>query len=200
MQMDSTSTTRASALLNALQARRSIAAVLPDALPRDLIEQVIEAGTWAPNHHRTEPWRFVVLTGAARQALGDIMASDARQRLSAPPDDQATAALERERQKPLRAPVIIAVAAVSSLQPRVVESEEVAAVAAAVQNMLLAAEAVGLGAIWRTGDSVRSPAVRAFLGLPPSAQIVAFIYLGYPRETVHQQRSSNAHALTTWLS
>ena len=191
---------RSTTILDGLQQRRSVAAMLPDEPARDLIEQVIEAATWAPNHHRTAPWRFIVLTGRARQALGEVCAADARQRMTPPLDQQADAMLERERQKPLRAPVIIAVAAVPSQQPRIVESEEVAAVDAAVQNMLLAAEAVGLGAIWRTGDSVRSSAVKSFLGLPPTAHIVAFVYLGYPREGGRQARSGDARDVTTWLS
>ena len=109
------------------------------------------------------------------------------------------AQLEKERNKPLRAPVLIAVAAVPSPDPRVVEVEEVAAVAAGVQNMLLAAEALGLGAMWRTGDAAYNPAVKRFLGLPDAAHLIAFVYLGYPEVMPARERDDVATRHTTWL-
>ncbi len=185
----------------ALRARRSNGRVKPDPVPRALVERVIEAATWAPNHHRTEPWRFVVLTGAARNRLGEVMAASLVARLDDPTDERAATRLEKERNKPLRAPVLIAVAALPAPAPRAVEVEEVAAVAAAVQNMLLAAEALGLAAIWRTGDAAYDPAVKAFLGLPDDAHLLAIVYLGYPeyRPSDEQERPGDATMCTTWL-
>src|SRR5688572_4081782 len=61
------------AVLRAIRERRSIGIVRPDAVPRPVIEQVLEAAVWAPNHHLTQPWRFFVLTGKAREELGDAM-------------------------------------------------------------------------------------------------------------------------------
>ena len=117
-----------------------------------------------------------------------------------PDSEIGKAQLEKERNKPLRAPVLIAVAALPAVDPRVVESEEVAAVAAAVENMLLAAEALGLGAMWRTGDSAFDPAVKAFLTLPPEAHVVAFVYLGYPEPTPRRPRETAAGKRhTVWL-
>src|SRR5436305_566295 len=63
------------AMLTAIHERRSVGAVRPDAPPRELIERVVEAGRWAPNHHLSQPWRFFVLSGSARNALGDAMAA-----------------------------------------------------------------------------------------------------------------------------
>lgn len=189
----------AETVLGALRGRRSMSKVKTDAVPRPLVERVIEAATWAPNHRRTAPWRFVALTGTARVELGEVMARALRERLGAPDDERATAQLEKERNKPLRAPVLIAVAAVPSPDPRVVEVEEVAAVAAGVQNMLLAAEALGLGAMWRTGDPAYDPAVKRFLGLPDAAHLVAFVYLGYPDVLPTRERDDAATGHTTWL-
>jgi nitroreductase len=186
-------------VLSALRARRSATKLKADPVPDALIEQVIEAATWAPNHRLTEPWRFVIVDGEARRALGEVMARSMRERLPQPDGETARAQLEKERNKPLRAPVLIAVAAVPSTDPRVVESEEVAAVAAAVQNMLLAAEALGLGAMWRTGDAAFDPAVKAFLTLPPEAQIVAFVYLGYPEPLPRRPRETSGKRHTIRL-
>jgi len=186
-------------ILEALRARRSSGRVKPDPLPRGLVERVVEAATWAPNHHRTEPWRFVVVAGEARHRLAEVMAASLRARLADPDDERSVALLEKEREKPLRAPVLIAVAAVPSGEERAVEVEEVAAVAAGVQNMLLAAEALGLGAMWRTGDPAYDPAVKRFLGLPADARLLAFVYLGYPEYSQKRERVSNASRFTTWL-
>ncbi len=186
-------------VLSALRERHSAGRLKADPVPETLVEQVIEAGTWAPNHRLTEPWRFIVVAGEARRALGEAMARSLSERLSQPVGETGRAQLEKERNKPLRAPVLIAVAAAPSNDPRVVESEEVAAVAAAVQNMLLAAEALGLGAMWRTGDSAFDPAVKEFLGLPPEAHIVAFIYLGYPEPAPRRPREPAGKRHTVWL-
>ncbi|MGH2387450.1 MAG: nitroreductase family protein [Chloroflexota bacterium] len=186
-------------VLAALRDRRSATKLKADPVPRELIEQVIEAAGWAPNHRLTEPWRFVVLAGEAREALGDVMASSLRARLADPEGEAARAQLEKERRKPLRAPVLVAVAALPSSDPRVVEAEEIAAVAAAVQNMLLAAEALGLGAMWRTGAAALDPAVKSFLALPAPAHLMAFVYLGYPEPAPRRPRQSAAKQHTSWL-
>lgn len=186
-----------SPVIEALRQRQSNPRVLPDAPPASVIAQVIEAATWAPNHKRTEPWRFVVLSGSARHALAEVLVTSLRHRLPELESSQARAQLEKERNKPLRAPVIIAVAAVPSPDPGIVEEEEIAAVAAAVQNMLLAAEALGLAAIWRTGEPARDPAVKEFLGLPSSAHLLAFVYLGYPAGLV-PLRAARPDALSAY--
>ena len=152
-----TETAGAETILQALRARRSVGRVRPEQPPRALVERVIEAATWAPNHYHTRPWRFVVVAGEARRALGAVMADALREGLEESDGARAAVLLEKERNKPLRAPVLIAVAVVPSPEPHVLEIEEICAGAASVQNMLLAAEALGLGAMWRTGDAARAP-------------------------------------------
>lgn len=186
-------------VIAALRDRHSAAKLKPDPVPKALIEQVIDAATWAPNHHLTKPWRFVVVGGEARDALGEVMATSLLARLAERESDLARAQLAKERRKPLRAPILVAVAALPSTAPKVKEAEEIAAVAAAVQNMLLAAEALGLGAMWRTGDAALDPSVKAFLGLPPDAHLVAFVYLGYPESAPRRQRESTGSVHTAWL-
>jgi nitroreductase len=191
-------------VLRALELRRSMARVKPERPPKDLVEQIIAAAAWAPNHFKTEPWRFSVVSGDARAALGAVMEESLRFDRARHTTDKADpieteAALQKERNKPLRAPVVIAVAAVPSKEPKVVVEEELAAVAAGVQNMLLAAEAVGLGAMWRTGKPAYDPRVKEFLGLPEHAHIVAFIYLGYPDLPPLRARSRGAAQHVQWL-
>jgi nitroreductase len=130
----------------------------------------------APNHHRVRPWRFVVLTGSARERLGEVMALALRHTKP----DALPEALAAERAKPLRAPVLIAVAVDKPSAPKVVEIENICAAAAATQNLLLAAHALGLAAMWRTGAAASAPEVKQFLGLAPDQPLIGFVYLGYP--------------------
>lgn len=181
-------TSQADAVLAAIRERRSVKQVRLDPVPRDLIEQVLEAAVWAPNHHLTQPWRFFVLTGSARDALGEVLARD-----------PALSADKREaiRQKPLRAPVVIAVAV--EPDPRRPLLDEIAAGVAAIQNMLLAAHALGLGAIWRTGRAIEDPAVKAFFGLSDRAVLLGFIYLGFPATVPEPPARRPASECTIWF-
>lgn len=184
-------------LFAAIEGRRSVGKVLPDLPDRAAIETILEAGTWAPCHHVTEPWRFVVVAGEERAAFGAVMARSKIARMERQGRDTA-GELERLTAKALRAPVIIAVGVEPVDAPKVVEIEEVEAGAAAVQNMLLAAHALGLATVWRTGDPAYDQDVKSYLGLSERAHIIGFVYLGYPAiETQRLRRTPAAH-VTDW--
>jgi len=165
-------------VLTAIHTRHSISKMKPDPVARELIQKLLEAGNDAPNHHRLRPWRFFVLTGAARERLGEVFVAVQRDRQP----DQPPEAYDKTRALPLRAPVVIAVAADKPTDDRTPEIENVCAVAAACENMLLAAHALGLGAIWRTGTWASEPKVKEFFGLTPDQPLLAFIYVGYEAE------------------
>jgi nitroreductase len=181
--------------LDAIQTRHSIPKVKPDSVSRDLIVRLLDAAVQAPNHHHTRPWRFVVLTGSARARLGEVMTQSLRKQKGELPDS----ALDVERAKPLRAPVLIAVAVEKSMDPRVLEIEDLCACAAAVENLLLAAHALGLGAMWRTGSAARDPRVKQFLGLAPDWPLIGFIYIGYPDTQPDFPARPSAQDRTSWL-
>jgi nitroreductase len=88
--------------------------------------------------------------------------------------------LDKTRALPLRAPVVIAVGVDKPVETKVLELENYAATSAACQNILLAAHALGLGAIWRTGDWSRDAKVKEFFGFAEDQHIAGFIYVGYP--------------------
>jgi nitroreductase len=135
---------------------------------------VLRAAICAPNHHLTFPWRFVVLQGAARRALGEIHARSVMEdRPELPPE-----MFEKEAARLERAPVVIACIVTPTADDDVTRREDRDAVAAAVQNLLLAAHALGLAGIWRTGAMADSVAVRADLGCRPHDAIVGLVYLG----------------------
>jgi nitroreductase len=163
---------------NVITGRRSVGRVLPEPIPQETVRELLEAAIRAPNHHLTEPWRFVVLAGDARRSLGEVHArAVARERPGFP-----EAGLAKEAARLERAPVVVACVVRASAEDVVTAREDRDAVAAAVQNLLLAAHARGLGAMWRTGAMVDEPEVREALGLGPRDAIVAFVYLGLPGE------------------
>jgi nitroreductase len=187
------------AVFEAIKQRRSVGQVTQQEPTRAQIERVLEAATYAPNHHVTEPWHFIVLTGSAREELGNIMATSLSLRIEDRFSEKARMQIARERNKPLRAPVIItATMRVQNLKGILVENIEAAG--AAVQNMLLAAEAMGLATLWRTGDPAYDPLVKRWLGLTPEDHIVGFVYVGYPRVVRAERTPTHFSQKTTWLS
>lgn len=160
-------------LLTAIDSRASALKLMEPGPTRPHLEQIMRAAVRAPDHGRLRPWRFVVLEGAARDKLGAAMA-----RLSLAKFPQSTPEqLDGERRKVLRAPTIIVVAA-RITQGKIPEVEQIAAVAAGVENMVLVAQALGYGAMWKTGAAAYDAQAKTELGLTAQDQIVAFLYLG----------------------
>jgi len=186
-------------VLEAIHTRQSIGKVKPDPVPREWIEKLLSAAVQAPNHYKVRPWRFVVLTGAARERLGDVMAKVFLEKYPDLSPDLLATALEKERSKPLRSPVLIAVGVDKPSEPRVIEIENICATAAACQNILLAAHALGLAAKWRTGEAAREPQIKQFLGFEPDQHLIAFLYIGYPEFEPPPPDRPSFEGNTTWM-
>jgi nitroreductase len=178
--------------------RRSIGKMTGERPSRGQIERLLEAATHAPNHHNTQPWKFIVLAGSAREELGAVMADSLAHRLEETSGEKAQAMLDKERNKLMRSPVVIVVASEISHQPNVLEIENVEAVAASVQNMLLVAEEIGLACMWRTGDAAFDARVKRWLGLATEEQIVSFLYVGFPAIPRLARKPVPFEEKTTW--
>jgi nitroreductase len=177
--------------LAALTTRVSPAALdLPGPSAREL-ETILQAAIAAPDHGRMKPWRFILIEGPAREKLGALMAESLQRREPAVPAGK----LEAERKKALRAPLIVVVAAAVQPSGKVPEIEQVVAVGAAAQNMLVAAHALGFGGFWRTGAVAYDTAVKRALGLADGDVIVGFLYLGTTK-TPGQPRQNDAALVT----
>ncbi|MGH7907145.1 MAG: nitroreductase family protein [Candidatus Binataceae bacterium] len=181
-------------VIEAIRTRRSIGRVEGE-LTREQISELIELATCAPNHHLTEPWRFTILTGAAREHLGRIWA----ERAAAQSDPaMREKLLANEAKKPLRAPALVVVSTRTDPNPIVAE-EDFAATSAAVQNLLLAAHCRGLGAMWRTGKIVHDGEVKKFLGLDADDRIVAMVYLGRTAMVEPEAAPRGVDSVTRWI-
>jgi nitroreductase len=164
---------------------------------RQLIEEILEAAMWAPNHHLTEPWRFIVIARSERLRLGNSMAEALRSTMKSD-DPRVEEVLKREREKTLRAPVIIAVISSQTGGEKIVPQEEMVAAGAALQNILLAAHSLGLGSIVKTGPHSYLQPVRAYLELQEKESLVGLVYLGYPTEQPGLSKRSPLESKVQW--
>lgn len=144
---------------------------------------IFEAAVRAPDHGKLRPWRFFVVRGDARTHLSELFASAARRREPSLSDAQ----LEKERGKPLRAPVTIVVAAKIVSGHKIPEIEQLLSTAAAAMNILNAAHTLGFGAKWVTGANCYDPEFRAAMGLDETLQLVGFIHIGTSQENAPPQ-------------
>lgn len=161
----------AETLLTTRASNPKLQAPAPDAVTLDL---AFEAAARAPDHGLLHPYRFLVVRDEGRQALGDLLAAGMRATQPAATDVE----LDRQRQKALRAPLIIVVVASPTAHPKVPAVEQLLCAGAAAQNILLALHARGFTGIWRTGPAAYSEVVKGGLGLAPEDAIVGFIYAG----------------------
>jgi nitroreductase len=184
----------ASEALSLIRSRTS-AKALGGPQPNDgQIRSIIEAGDRAPDHGRLRPWRVTVVAGDARNRLADWLCNVARK--SRP--DMTAPDLARTRAKAFRAPLILIVTAKIAADSKIPAIEQVMAASAAVQNMLLAAHALQLGAVWKTGTAAYDSEIKAHLGLDPSDIVVAFLYIGQPI-TVNAVLDRSVDEIITWL-
>lgn len=187
-------------VLEAIKTRRSIGKVKDQMVPKELIEKIIEAGTWAPNRYLTEPWRFFVISGEGRNKLSKVMDEIVISSGIDIESEEGKKKLEKEKNKPFRAPVIITVAAAVTENGKALRIEELGAVYAAVQNMLLAAHGMGLASYWKTGKACYDSKMKEFFGLKEKDEVIAFIYLGYADMEKNFPHKRPTAELTKWIN
>ncbi|MBV1871957.1 MAG: nitroreductase [Gammaproteobacteria bacterium] len=161
-------------MMDEISLRRSSPVLVDPAPSSEEIKQLLRAAQQAPDHGRLRPWKYIVVKGEGRVALGELYLKSALVENAA----LATERQERIKRMPLRAPLIIIAVAQVLEGHKVPILEQVVATGAAVQNMLLMAQSLRYGAMWRTGDMAYSVTVKKGLGLRPEDVIVAYLYLG----------------------
>lgn len=153
----------------AIRSRRTHKAFRPQAVPRELLDELLELARWAPNHHLTNPWHFRVVGPRALVRLKEAAGPDAASKLD-------------------RAPTLVAVTVRRSDDP-VQDQEDLCATACAVYAILLAAHGRGLAGYWRTPAVLRTPPGLEALDIPADERFVALIHLGWsPQEKAPPDR------------
>jgi nitroreductase len=180
----------------AIARRRTIKKYRADAIPRELIERLLDAAVQAPNHFQTLPWRFTVLTGAAKDGLAALRRQQVAERMDDTTTPGALTKLDETYRKMAGAAALVAVTAKHNADP-LIDVENSYATAAATQNLLLAATAEGLASYWSSGIATY-PQARAYLGLPDDEHIIAVVHLGYPALELPARRRT-AREFTRWI-
>lgn len=158
-----------------LHERSSMGKLVGPAPSREQLETLYRAALRAPDHKELRPWRFIEFAGEGLDRLGELFAEAEFREDPSASDDTLNAA----RLKPKRAPMVIGVVAkVTPEVPGVPKVEQVISAGCAAHGILLAAHALGLGAMWRSGKYAFDDTVRKGLRLGDHDELVAFIYLG----------------------
>lgn len=187
-------------LLEIIRNRRSIKPgdYLDTPISREILELLFEAANWAPTHGMTEPWRFVVFEGGAREELGAELARIYAART--PPEQFQTAKAEKLKRNPLLSPCILAIGMHRQPSGKIPEVEEVEAVACAVQNLHLMATALGVGGYWSSGSPICTDEFREFLQMPAGDLVLGLFYLGYPAKPWPSGTRTPAAEKIRWFS
>ena len=160
------------------------------------IWHVLENANWAPNHKKTEPWRFRVLRGNALVRLGDFLADIYK---SKTPDKLfSDAKYEKMRNKTTQASCVIAIYMMRDPQERVREWEEIAAVSAAVQNMWLTCTSMGIGAYWSTPSAFID--ATDFVDVEPGERCLGLFYMGKCEKADHPGKRGPVKDKVVWVT
>jgi nitroreductase len=165
-------------IANNIRSRRTSMLVEKDRpVPDELIHELCELATWAPNHKRTWPWRFAAITGPAQLRFGDTVA----QAMAAFGDEPAK--VDKARTKYARTPSVVVIGSTAGdSELRTIENRD--ATAAAVQNLMLAATARGLATYWGSCPKGANDPVAEFCGFEPDTAVVCIMYIGWATSAV----------------
>jgi nitroreductase len=166
---------RTTNLLELIRDRRTVHSFGPDPPPVEAVLRAVELARWAPNHHRTEPWRFILLGPETAGRIVDLNAELVAARKG--PEHG-----EHKRKRWRMVPGWAAVTCPRSADPQR-QQEDYAACCCAIHNFSLSLWSEGLGVKWTTGDVIRDPRCLEILGTNPEMHfIVGLLWFGYPAE------------------
>lgn len=180
--------------LHLLQNRTSTPALSAPAPSATQLEQMFLAAARAPDHGALKPYRFLTIEGAGLERLGQLYLKAAM----AKTPDLSEAAQERFIAMPLRAPMIVVAIAVKTEHPKVPFAEQVMTAACATHGLIQAAYAMGVGAMWRTGDITHDSLVRSGLGVQAHEEIIGFVYMGTPTKLKETPSVDTSSWVSQW--
>jgi nitroreductase len=183
--------------IDLLKTRRSVAPhKLGEPGPtRDELETLLTIAARVPDHGRLFPWRFVVLQGEARRRIGEAIAKA----FQVDNPDASAEAVEFERNRLARAPLVIAVVSRAAPHVKIPDWEQVMSAGAACMNLVLAANAMGFGTSWITEWYAFDRRVLEALGLAPGERIAGFVHIGRPAEAPLERPRPSLSDIVTWL-
>ncbi|MCY0880875.1 MAG: nitroreductase [Firmicutes bacterium] len=175
--------------------RRTITHFEDRPVPTAILQEMIAKAVWVPNHHVTQPWRFIV---AGAHTIAQIARIQYQQVLHAHAGQEYAEQIAQNKQARLEAVPALIIVLQQLADNAKTREEDFAAVSAAIYAMTLVAWQHQVGTAWKTGDLLKSPELRRFLGVPEDQRIVAMLWTGYPAE-ISQKTRYNPEDLTQWL-
>ncbi len=161
-----------------IHARRSVGKLSLPVPSQAELDIVLKAAIAAPDHKQLKPWKFWVLTGNALNELGQVLEQAAQYLADKKGETLDEATLNKTRNMPLRAPMIIVIAISPKYHEKVPEYEQLLSAGASAQNMLLALESLGYRSVWRSGPLSETAIVKSHFGLAESDTICGLLYVG----------------------
>ena len=159
------------------------------------LREIFGLAMHAPDHARLHPYRFITIRGEARHALSEVFAAAVKAR----DPDVSEVYLAKQKDKPLRSPLVVVVVASLTENPKVPQIEQMLSAGAAAHGVMLASNAMGFGSIWLTGDNAYDPGVFEALGLATNEKIIGFIYLGTENRVLPRPAKPNVdEKITRW--
>ncbi|GMN11529.1 hypothetical protein MTsPCn9_25930 [Croceitalea sp. MTPC9] len=182
-------------IFDLIKRRRSVFPVQYNDRPiaKEALEKLLEAANWAPNHKKTEPWRFKVLNGDSKAKLGEFLANKYQEVEARPKQIK----IKKLQENPKKAGAIIAICMQRDPNESLPEWEEVAATAMAVQNMWLTATDLGIGSYWSSPGLIKY--MNEFFDLNDGERCLGFFYLGYYDEELLEGTRQPIENKTVWL-
>ena len=169
--------------------RQSMGQLVEPAPNTEQLEMAFQAALTAPDHHRLKPTRFVVITAEQREAFGELLS----QALTDMGETDAVQ-LERVKQHPFRAPLLVLALTQFQDHPKVPRFEQTLSTGAAVQNFLLSLQAQGFASMWRSGAVVESNLLKQALNLNADDLISGIIYVGTAVKAIPARSELNTQA------
>ncbi|MFG1465094.1 nitroreductase [Xanthobacter sp. DSM 24535] len=182
-------------ILDVLRTRRSTRILdfaEPGPSPEDL-HTILTIAARVPDHGKLVPWRFILLEGEGRARAGAALTAV----LQEVDPDATPRRIEDERNRFMRAPVVVAVVSSAAAHAKIPEWEQVLSAAAVVENLLIAATALGYGVTWLTEWPAYEPKARAALGLAEHERIVGFVYIGTATQKLEDRPRPNLDEIVT---
>lgn len=164
---------------------------------REIVEHVLQNGTWAPNHGMTQPWRFHVYLGDGLKKLAKELPEMYKQ--LTPEEQFKESKYEKFRNRAESVSVMIFVSMERDENSRIPEIEEIEAVACAVQNMYLTCTAYGLGAFWSSPKFIYDDEFANYLGLKQPAKCLGIFYMGYTDKDWPKSHRKPLEYVSTWI-
>lgn len=174
--------------------RQSIGHLVEPAPNTEQLNLAIHAALTAPDHHRLKPTRFILIDTEQRQAFGQLLSASL-----AAIGETDSVQLERVKQHPFRAPILVLALTEVQQHPKVPAFEQILSTGAAVEIFLLSLHAQGFAAMWRTGPVVESTYLKSALGLKAEDFISGIIYIGTAAKAIPARAEIDpAQYLTVW--